>query len=57
MLSTDKQTNQCYQKHNLLCQGGNNILQSMVFGMMNSLLGVFNKDNDHDVNVQEILAA
>ena len=23
MLSTDKQTNQRYQKHNLLCQGGN----------------------------------
>ena len=22
MLSTDKQTNQHYQKHNLLCQGG-----------------------------------
>ena len=21
---TDKQTNQCYQKHHLLCQGGNN---------------------------------
>ena len=21
---TDKQTNQCYQKHNLQCQGGNN---------------------------------
>ena len=24
MLSTDRQTNQHYQKHNLLCQGGNN---------------------------------
>ena len=35
----------------------NNILQSMVFGMMNSFLGVFNKDSNHDINVQEILAA
>ena len=25
MLSTDKQTNQRYQKHNLLCQGGNKL--------------------------------
>ena len=35
----------------------NNSLQSMVFGMMNSFLDVFNKGNSHDVNVQEILAA
>ena len=24
---TDRQTNQRYQKHNLLCQGGNELLQ------------------------------
>ena len=27
MLSTDKQTNQRYQKHNLLCHGGNYLVQ------------------------------
>ena len=28
MLSTDKQTNQRYQKHNLLCQGGNKAIET-----------------------------
>ena len=30
MLSTDKQTNQRYQKHNLLCQGGNHTKLTIV---------------------------
>ena len=28
---TDRQTNQRYQKHNLLCQGGNNKQQNIKF--------------------------
>ena len=38
---TDRQTNQRYQKHNLLCQGGNDTNYKFVYSTMSQLFNIY----------------